>query len=90
MRYTELRKLGEGAFGLVVLAKDTLTGELVAAKKVRLRYDCKFAGSLFHLLLINTFTLRHYGDERANAFRKGADAEDKVLPIQILREIKGQ
>jgi len=37
-RYKEVEKIGEGSFGYVVKAKDTLTGQLVAVKKVKLRH----------------------------------------------------
>src|SRR5690349_18085375 len=37
-RYKEVEKIGEGAFGYVVKAKDTFTGQLVAVKKVKLRH----------------------------------------------------
>jgi serine/threonine protein kinase len=38
-RYKELDdKIGEGAFGYVIKAKDTLTGNLVALKKIQLKH----------------------------------------------------
>ena len=38
-QYTRIRKIGEGAFGQVVLATCNTTGDTVAIKKVRLRSD---------------------------------------------------
>ena len=35
-RYELIRKLGEGTFGVVYLARDRRTGENVAVKKIRL------------------------------------------------------
>ena len=35
-RYEELKKVGEGTYGVVYQARDTVTGEIVALKKIRL------------------------------------------------------
>jgi len=38
-RYERLEKLGEGTYGIVYKAKDTLTNEIVALKKIRLENE---------------------------------------------------
>lgn len=38
-RYERLEKLGEGTYGIVYKAKDTLTNETVALKKIRLENE---------------------------------------------------
>ena len=35
-RYMKLEKIGEGTYGIVYKAKDRVTGEVVALKKIRL------------------------------------------------------
>lgn len=38
-RYQKLEKVGEGTYGIVYKAKDRLTGEIVALKKIRLEAE---------------------------------------------------
>jgi hypothetical protein len=38
-RYQKLEKVGEGTYGVVYKAKDRLTGEIVALKKIRLEAE---------------------------------------------------
>jgi serine/threonine protein kinase len=38
-RYERLEKLGEGTYGIVYKAKDTLTNDIVALKKIRLENE---------------------------------------------------
>eukprot|EP00567_Pseudictyota_dubia_P008499 CAMPEP_0197443554 /NCGR_PEP_ID=MMETSP1175-20131217/9268_1 /TAXON_ID=1003142 /ORGANISM="Triceratium dubium, Strain CCMP147" /LENGTH=38 /DNA_ID= /DNA_START= /DNA_END= /DNA_ORIENTATION= len=35
-RYQKLEKIGEGTYGVVYKAKDRVTGEIIALKKIRL------------------------------------------------------
>lgn len=38
-RYDKIEKIGEGTYGIVYKAKDTMTQELVALKKIRLENE---------------------------------------------------
>ena len=38
-RYEKIEKIGEGTYGIVYKAKDNVTGELVAVKKIRLENE---------------------------------------------------
>lgn len=38
-RYQKLEKIGEGTYGVVYKAKDRVTGEVVALKKIRLEAE---------------------------------------------------
>ena len=38
-RYQKLEKVGEGTYGIVYKAKDRMTGEIVALKKIRLEAE---------------------------------------------------
>lgn len=38
-RYQKLEKIGEGTYGVVYMAKDRVTGEIVALKKIRLEAE---------------------------------------------------
>lgn len=38
-RYQRVSKIGEGTYGVVYKAKDKLTNEIVALKKIRLEHD---------------------------------------------------
>ena len=38
-RYQKLEKVGEGTYGVVYKAKDRMTGEIVALKKIRLEAE---------------------------------------------------
>lgn len=81
-RFKEVAKVGEGSFGVVVKAVDTLNGEVVALKKVALKH--------YHYGNYN-----FYGEERS---RKESDLDEEnrsnlkidvhSIPNHILREIK--
>ena len=43
-RYTPLKQIGTGAYGVVVAARDELTGERVAVKKVSNAFRCARVG----------------------------------------------
>lgn len=38
-RYQRVSKIGEGTYGVVYKAKDKITNEIVALKKIRLEHD---------------------------------------------------
>jgi cyclin-dependent kinase len=38
-RYQKLEKVGEGTYGVVYKARDRMTGEIVALKKIRLEAE---------------------------------------------------
>ena len=38
-RYQKLEKIGEGTYGVVYKAKDRVTGEIIALKKIRLEAE---------------------------------------------------
>ena len=38
-RYQKMEKIGEGTYGVVYKAKDRVTGEIIALKKIRLDHE---------------------------------------------------
>jgi cyclin-dependent kinase len=38
-RYQKMEKIGEGTYGVVYKAKDRVTGEIIALKKIRLEAE---------------------------------------------------
>ena len=39
MQYEQVEKIGEGTYGVVYRARDTLTGQIIALKKIRLEQE---------------------------------------------------
>ena len=72
-RYSELDKLGEGAFGYVVKAEDTTNGNLVALKKISLRTSYSEDRSLVW-----------EEDQEGVQYKRN----EELIPRQIFREIK--
>lgn len=48
-RYERLSKIGEGTYGVVYKARDTVTNDMIALKKIRLEHEDE--GTSLHQIL---------------------------------------
>lgn len=81
-RWSGLRELGQGAYGLVISAQDSLSGETIAIKMLTRVFD---KAILARRCLREITLLRHLnGHENVSSIAPISDLSDSSLPIRSL------